>query len=114
MSLENVLKRIADALDTLVVLAKNQGPAVQVDKGDTFTPAPPEAITLPTTADGLKALAQKIAAKLPDGGIGPFTDYVRNNICARFGVKKLLEIPLEGIAQAAADLIAYGKGADNG
>jgi hypothetical protein len=105
MSLENDIKRIADALEKLA----GSGVNALTDKPlpATIVAAAAEAEDLPTTAAELKVLAQQIAAKLPEGSIHHFTDYVRNEICARAGVKKLNEVDVKLIAESAKALLAY-------
>jgi hypothetical protein len=114
MSIENDLKRIADALEKLAGNGLN-APATDLVHGmvvakplpATIAAAAAENENLPTTAAELKVLAQQIAAKLPEGSIHHFTDYVRNEICARAGVKKLNEVSPELIGESAKALLAY-------
>lgn len=104
MSLETDIKRIADALEKLS-LTYQPGVTVTATKQE-------EAVTGPistevTTLAQLKSLAQTIAAGLPEGGVDAYTDFVRNSVCAKLGVKKLVEIPAERIPEAAKLLQAY-------
>jgi len=105
MSIEKDLTRIADALEKIALYAAN--PTTTVTSGPvTLTPTAPPELAI-TTVGELKALAQKIAASLPEGQIGAFTAFVRDEICARAGVKKLIEIPATMIKDAARDLANF-------
>ena len=109
MSLENDVKRIADALEKISLITPGIAPtltvsAVNGESTVTFnTPVDPQVKTVVE----LKNLAQTIAAGLQDGQIGKFTDFVRNEICARIGVKKLVEIPADRIPEATKLLLGY-------
>lgn len=104
MSIEKDLTRIAEAVEKIALYMAN--PTVTTTAGPVIlTPSVPEPSI--TTVGELKALAQKIAASLPEGQIGAFTAFVRDEICARAGVKKLIEIPPAMIADAAKDLVNF-------
>lgn len=112
MSLENDIKRIADALEKIVLLQVPGATITGSPSAETVTTTMPGRgpdIPTVTTIQELKSLAQSIASTIPEGSIGHFTDYVRNEICARLGVKKLVEIPLDKIPQVAQSLRDYGK-----
>lgn len=110
MSIDSDLKRIADALEKISLMAPGfvQGVTYTSSSNATagFVPESPVDPEIKTVAE-LKNLAQTIASGLPEGGVGKFTDYVRQEICARVGVKKLIEIPADRIAEAAQLLLAY-------
>ena len=108
MSLENDIKRIADALERISLLTPSAVTVTSTSSAVNFPTDPPGTVTYKTVAE-LKALAQTIASALPEGGIAAFTDYVRNEICARMGIKKLIEVPADRIAEAAEALAAYAK-----
>lgn len=118
MSIEKDLGRIADALEQLVALKEAPLAKTITTMANTETKnikveapivepviAPVAADGLPNTVDELRALAQEIAAKCTD--VSAFTTYVRNEICARAGVKKLGDIPSTMIKDAARDLLKY-------
>lgn len=112
MSIDSDLKRIADALEKIALTGMYPQITVSSNPGNAtagFTPENQPVDPEIKTAAELKALAQTIAAGIPEGGIGKFTDYVRNEICARCGVKKLIEIPVDRIPEAAKLLLDYGK-----
>ena len=110
MSIDSDLNRIANALEKISLLAPGFMPGVTFTSSAANTPSAnvtgPVDPEIKTVAE-LKGLAQTIAAGLQEGQIGKFTDYVRNEICARCGVKKLIEIPADRIAEAAQLLLAY-------
>lgn len=118
MSIEKDLGRIADALEQLVALKETPLAKTITTMEKTETKnikveapivenalTPPIADGLPNTVDELRAKAQEIAAKCTD--VSAFTTYVRNEICARAGVKKLRDIPSNKIKDAARDLLKY-------
>jgi hypothetical protein len=102
--MELELKRIADSFEAIVILAGR--PVARPASTEASDAKPGE--LLPGTVEELKALAQKIAAALPEGGIVDFTEYVRA-LCTKVGVKKLLEIPKASITDTAKALLAYKK-----
>ena len=109
MSIENDLKRIADALEKIAVYQGGAPTTTITSAPATTVEVNPAVSTEIKTVAELKTLAQNIAATLPEGGVGAFTDFVRNEICARLGVKKLVEIPVDRIPEAGKILVAYGK-----
>ena len=108
MSLESDIKRIADALEKMILCVNNPSTARIGTGTETVTLATvaTEALALPTTGAELKAFAQKLAADIPDTGIAAFTAAVRE-IVATAGVKRLAEVPLDKIATVALALIKY-------
>lgn len=107
MSIEQDIARMADALEKVATfLTALPGASLSGQVGvKTPNPMPVRAsVQAPAqTAEDLKRIAQSMAGKFPGDTtqIMNFTNYVRNFVCARFGVKKLIEITAADIPEAA-------------
>lgn len=111
MSIEENIERIAVALERI---------AAQADKftGNVAAAAPVDPLAgaveqkqevLPATAEELRALAQKVAKNAGEKRMQAFLAFVKDKLCPKYKVDKLVSITAADVANAAKDLIGYAK-----
>jgi hypothetical protein len=129
MSLENNIKRIADALELIASsLEKKANPLMTIAetcviKQEGIVPpvvgkiAPASALEvepvdttgIPSNPTELRELAQEIATKLDPNEVLKFTAWVRDTLCGGIGVKKIVEIPADEVNKAARMLLQFAR-----
>lgn len=108
MSLEENIERIAVALETIAAKMGTGVPAAApVDP--LAGGAEQKQEVLPATAEELRALAQKVAKNAGEKKMPAFLAFVKDKLCPKYKVDKLVSITAADVSNAAKDLIGYAK-----
>lgn len=119
MSIENLLERIADALEAIaevkgaVLQPKQNKPALKAAPVvEDAIPGMDEEAPTPTGMDnaGLRDLAQKYIQVAGDK-TGVLVNFIKDEVCKKLNPKepKLLKIPADKVAMAAKAIEAFAK-----
>ena len=108
MSLEENIERIAVALETIAA-KMGTGTPIAAPVVDPLAGALPVQEVLPATAEELRLLAQKVAKNSGEKKMPAFLSFVKDKLCPKYKVDKLVSITVADVTAAARDLIGYAK-----